>query len=882
MRDEKVKSRDHTETELNELRRRVDELENALRLYKNVANTLPDIIFILDEDGTPLNIATGDDGLLLPEDSPQSGLGINRLIPDVIHTHFSEAIRQAINSGTTQIVEYSLDVRAGKKWFEAGVSPLPQREGRKREVVTVARDITERKRLQESLVISDAALKSVHECCYVVDTDFKIIYWNEMCEKTFGIRASEIMGKSIQGLYELVEEYPGQNEERRLILDTRGYNRAEERFRTAGGDIWMDVHIQRIEQDGRHYGWLTLAFDITARKQAEAQLRFSEATLTSIHEAVLAMDNDFFVTYWNPICEETFGIKAADAVGHYIGDLMQMVEEYPGQNRNRMNLLIKDGYNWEEQKYITPKGTLWVDVHAQAIEQDGIRYGWVTLINDITTRKNIEEELKISEERFFRAFRSVPDAIIISRLHDGLHLEVNDNFTSLTGYSREESIGKNAVDLGIWADLNTRAHVISLLERDGRVASYEHKIRRKSGEIRTCLVTMEPITISDEQCIISVLTDITDRIIAEERIRYQASLVDNVSDVIMSHDKDMRILSWNKAAEKIFSLKSEEVLGQDIRNLCRIEPIDISLDEVKATVKGQGRWRGEAIHYLKDGTVIVMRVSTMVVRENNNTPTYVMIMSDITEEKKAEEELKQHYENEKALRRELETEMKKRTEFAAAIVHELRTPLTAIISSSDLITESARKGILKRLALNINQSAKELDKRTGELLDMTSGEAGMLSITLESLDIADLVKEMSLELEVFLARKKTSLSLDVPETVPRVSADKARIRQVIYNLISNVYKYSGEGGTVTLKVIVKDSDVILEVRDTGKGMTKEEQAYIFEPYSQVTGRDRPVGGLGLGLAISKNLVSLHGGTIWVESKKGKGSSFFFSLPVDEN
>ena len=117
-----------------------------------------------------------------------------------------------------------------------------ERNGQQYGWLTLAVDITERKKMEETLRVSDAALKSIQECVYVVDNEYNVTFWNETCERIFGMKASDVLGKPIVGLYELLEEYPGQNEERRKLLRGRGYNRAEERFRTKTGEYWMDVH----------------------------------------------------------------------------------------------------------------------------------------------------------------------------------------------------------------------------------------------------------------------------------------------------------------------------------------------------------------------------------------------------------------------------------------------------------------------------------------------------------------------------------------------------------------------------------------------------------------------------------------------------------------
>jgi PAS domain S-box-containing protein len=633
------------------------------------------------------------------------------------------------------------------------------------------------------------------------------------------------------------------------------------------------------DENGKVTGILSVIRDVTEQKRIEETLMFSDAALKSIQECVYAMDNDFNVTYWNATCEEIFGIEASKALGRYIGDLITMQEDYPGQNDERVRLLVEKGNNREEQVYITPNGAIWVDVLAQTIDRNGKRHGWITLANDITERKKVEEELRISEERTSRAFRSVPDGITITRLSDGRFIEVNDSFLNLTGYTREEVLGHTTRELNMWVDDHDRETLMSLFKKDGKVTNFEHRFRKKSGETGIGVINAEPITMTGMACAISVVTDITEKKKAEEQLRYQASLVDNVAEAIISHDFNLKILSWNKAAERIFEIKKEDIIGKDIRKVCRIEPVSTTVGNVKKAVNEKGLWRGETIHHLKSGKSIHMRVSTMVVRgETREQDSFVLIMSDITEEKKAEAKLKQLYEQEITLRQKVEHEMKKRTEFSAAIVHELKTPLTAILSSSELMMEMALDETLQRLSKNINRSAYELTKRTNELFDMSRGELGILEILPEKFNFLETIRSMQIEFEALFSRANISFTMAIPETLPPVYGDEVRIRQVIYNLIDNASKYTPEGGTVTLIVKDNTSEVLVEIRDTGPGLSSKQKESIFEPYRQLIDGTRSKGGMGLGLAIARNLVEAHGGTMRVESRKGKGSRFFFTIP----
>jgi len=245
----------------------------------------------------------------------------------------------------------------------------------------------------------------------------------------------------------------------------------------------------------------------------------------------------------------------------------------------------------------------------------------------------------------------------------------------------------------------------------------------------------------------------------------------------------------------------------------------------------------------------------------------------------SEGELSKLYEKEKQLRRKLETEMKKRIEFTRALVHEIKTPLTPVLASSDMLLQNTKDKILHGLAQNIYQGATNLDSRIDELLDLAKGEIGMLRLNLEPIDPRHLLQKIYNEAAPVALRNEQDLKIELPDSLSTVWVDEERFRQVVLNLMNNAFKFTPPGGQVTLKARQKDANLVVEVHDSGPGIDKEDQQLLFEPYQILKGDKEHLSGLGLGLSLSKQLVELHGGQISVESQKGKGSIFGFSLPI---
>ncbi len=229
----------------------------------------------------------------------------------------------------------------------------------------------------------------------------------------------------------------------------------------------------------------------------------------------------------------------------------------------------------------------------------------------------------------------------------------------------------------------------------------------------------------------------------------------------------------------------------------------------------------------------------------------------------------------------LERANRLKSEFLANVSHELRTPMNAIIGYTKLMLDGLDGELNEQQGSDLERVAAAADNLLGlinGLLDLAKIEAGRMEITSEEIDLRNLVDEVLELVRPQADLKRISLDSELPATPPTVWADRARVRQVLVNLLSNSVKFTDRGG-VSVRSAAADGWVTISVRDTGIGISPEAQAYIFDEFRQAdSSTTRRYGGTGLGLAISKRLVSLHGGRIWVESTPGGGSTFSFTLP----
>ncbi len=220
-------------------------------------------------------------------------------------------------------------------------------------------------------------------------------------------------------------------------------------------------------------------------------------------------------------------------------------------------------------------------------------------------------------------------------------------------------------------------------------------------------------------------------------------------------------------------------------------------------------------------------------------------------------------------------------EFINALSHELQTPLTALIASAGLLIDELRKeskGPQLRLAQNIAQSASSLQNRVEELIELSRTKATRFRIDRKPFNFSTLIQKVIEELSPLMNGKGQTLTVKMEKSIP-VTADEQRMEQILLNLLSNAVKFTPQGGQIALRSQVSKDMLTVEIQDTGHGIPEDEQKKLFRPYYRLLADRHRIPGLGLGLAITRQLVELHNGRIWMESKPGEGSTFFFSIPL---
>jgi signal transduction histidine kinase len=247
----------------------------------------------------------------------------------------------------------------------------------------------------------------------------------------------------------------------------------------------------------------------------------------------------------------------------------------------------------------------------------------------------------------------------------------------------------------------------------------------------------------------------------------------------------------------------------------------------------------------------------------------------------SDKQIQELYKQEKIQREELEEEARAKTHFIDVLAHELRTPLTPIILSLETLSDlfSANPDSVQfKLANNTVGSAQTLKNRLEELLDIARFTRGAFKLNRIPIETSEFLRLITQRYKPAIDQKQQRLISDITPDLPQINADPSRLEQVLLNLLSNASKYSPENTVITFKASIDNQDILCEVKDEGIGIAREDQKSLFTPYHRAHQDRHNYQGMGLGLAVAKQIVESHNGKIWVESERGKGSTFKFTLP----
>jgi len=509
-------------------------------------------------------------------------------------------------------------------------------------------------------------------------------------------------------------------------------------------------------------------------------------------------------------------------------------------------------------------------------------------------RVKAEEELSKSEEKFSKAFQNSPDPITITKMSDGKMIDVNESFCRVSGYSRDEVIGRSSIELDLWANSDDRGRYVAALRDKGRVINFETDYKTKSGEIRNFLVSGEIFDIWGDLYILGILPDITDRKRAAEALKESENkyrlLADNANDVIFVLDMNLNYAYVSPSVKFLRGYEPAEVLKQSPIETLTPSSWDLAmrtLSEVMELEKS-GRTEIPISRTLqlemrrKDGTTVWTEVSLSFIRDEDQRPVGILgVTRDITERKRAEEELhntlKQLQESQDMLVR--SEKLAAIGQLAAGVAHEILNPINIMgmklqmLEMTEVISEKTKEAIR-----TCENQIKRVTKITRDLQQFARVSERQVTPS----NINEQIEQVFSLMGPRIKTEDVKVDARYQADLPLVPLDRDRMGQVIMNLINNAIDAMKGRPERVLRVTTEltDKNVIrLSFSDTGTGISPEILGRIFYPFFTTKAEGK---GTGLGLSISHGIIEDHGGTIRAENNEQGGATFFIELPVEES
>lgn len=525
----------------------------------------------------------------------------------------------------------------------------------------------------------------------------------------------------------------------------------------------------------------------------------------------------------------------------------------------------------DDEKFVRADGSIdWIRWEIRPWHlADGSIGGIIIFSEDISKRKQAEMTLRASEAKFRTLIESASEGILVSNTSGGL-LEVNAAACQLLGFSREELLGMGFADIVVHDEMQRILGEVALLG-EGQVIRSEWICRRKGGVQFPAEISATVLPNGHLQCI---MRDITQRKMAEEKIREQASLLDKAQDaIIVCAPENFGIVYWNRSAERLYGWKVNEVLNHSQRELLNRDMAQFMV--VMKSLEEQGEWSGELVQHDKSGRRVIVESRWTLIRDALGRPKSILsINTDITERKNLEQQF---------LRAQ---RMESIGTLAGGIAHDLNNVLAPIVMSIELLKIQEKNQQKQGILGTIESSAKRGSDLVKQVLSFARGVEGRQL----AVQVGHLIKEIEkITNETFL--KTISVRSDVAPGLWLVQGDPTQIHQVLLNLCVNARDAMPGSGSLMLSAqnMMMDEQcaamtagarpgpyIHIQVEDNGSGMPPEVVERIFEPFFTT----KEIGkGTGLGLSSALAIIKSHHGFLRVESEVGKGTRFHVYLPA---
>jgi len=739
-------------------------------------------------------------------------------------------------------------------------------------------DEAERKRAEETLRESEDRYKTLVENLpqriFLKDKDLVYVSCNQNYAQDLGIKPDEIGGKTDYDFHskELAEKYRADD---KRILESGKIENIEERYIQDGRDIWVHtVKTPVKDEKGNIVGVLGIFGDITERKRAAEAVRESEEryrmVFQSANDAIFLMDGECFINC-NRMTLKMFGCTKEQIIGQppYRFSPLQQPDGRDSKEKamEKITAALDGQPQFFEWLHCCYDGTPFdAEVSLNRLELSG-NYYILAVVRNITERKRAEDKLRL----FSQAINSSIDGVAVGDL-EGRITHVNDAFTRMFGYSREELIGKEIVSLYAEDQIPKLEKAIKATIEGGWAG--ELIARRKNGELFPMAITASRV-VDDEGKVIAQMAshrDVTERKQAEEELRKLSAAVIQSANMIVITDPEGIIEYVNPQFSRITGYKLTEAVGKPISILKSGKQDKEFYKELWQTITSGKTWTGNLQNRRKSGDIYWERHTiTPIFDKENHIINFLSVGEDITTEIITQQKLVEA------------DKMSAVGMLAAGVAHEFKNYLAGIVGNASFaLTELEEEGGLQLAHETLSKIVEYGEKANDVAMSLLSYSKAKP----EELNQEDL-KEIIGNAIRLVEKEMRNLSIEVVtyfEEIPEVEVSTSKIQQLLLNLLINAQHAIKSNGVITIALLAESNHIMIKVGDTGVGIPGKNLNKIFDPFFStkgVWGKDELVG-TGMGLAICRNIAREHGGDLTVESIVGAGTTFTLTLPVSRN
>lgn len=730
--------------------------------------------------------------------------------------------------------------------------------------------------------------------CMSLDGE-QLLFVNSAAERVFGCSRDELRARK-EGWLSVIHADDRARFEQRLA-ELKESDRVEAVVRVARGDDeprWLECHLSVMrDADGNPLQLGCTATDVTERLAADEALRESKAVFDSLVEnlplSVVRKDLQGRIVFGNRRYCQVMQSPLDSLLGKTDFDLFpaELARKYTADDARVLE--SHEVLNEVEEHRNSHGGVSYVHVSKGPVyDANGDVAGIQVMFWDVTERQQAKEELDYERHLLRTLLENAPDNIYFKD-KESRFIRVSRALATKFGMSDPtEVIGKTDADFfsSEHAD-QARADEIEIMRSGEAILDSVEKETWSGAEDTWCTTNKMPFRDVNGQIIgtFGISRDVTQQKRASQALSRERDLlrtiIDNVPDLIFVKDRAGRFVAANQALLRLLGATSnEEIMGTTDYDYSPPElACNYVADDQIVMRSGEPMFDQEEVQRDADGDELWLLTTKVPLCDSDGQVTgLVGIGRNITKRKRAEDELM-------AAKEIADSANQAKSDFLANMSHEIRTPMNAIIGMTELLLDTKTTPTQREYLRMVQESGEALLTLINDILDFSKIEAGKLDLELDSFDLRESLGDTMRSLALRAHAKELELAFQVDQDVPKqLLGDVSRLRQIVVNLVGNAIKFTEQGEVVLAVDLLTDGDQSVQlqftIRDTGIGIPEEKCTTIFDEFQQAdSSTTRQFGGTGLGLTISRRLVAMMGGDIWVESEVGRGSQFHFTVEL---